>query len=173
MSAELVNRIAQSGLITLDLQKFAPTLDYVAFDLKDYLFRELILREKDFREALAALDTTPYSGRQVLVYCSNDAIIPMWAYMLVATRLTGIAQQVTALPPDEFIAMRWMHQIDQLDIEAYANQRVILKGCSDIVIPPAAYTHLTGRLLPIVRSLMFGEPCSTVPVYKQKGNAAE
>lgn len=168
MSEILVNKIEQSGLITIDLQKMAPDIDYVDFDLKPFLFRELILREKDFRQALKALDTTEYMGKTVLVYCSVDVIIPMWVYMLIATRLYGIAVQVLTMSPEEYTGKMWYETILSLDISEFKDKKVILKGCSDIEIPPAAYSLMTWRLLPTVQSLMYGEPCSTVPVFKKR-----
>lgn len=173
MASELINRVAQSGLLTIDLQKFADDLDFISFDLKDYLFRELILKEKDFREAIKNIDTQVYKDRQVLIYCSKDVIIPMWAYMLVAAQLSNVAKNVLAISPAEFAAFRWISIIDKMDLSIYADQRVIIKGCNEINLPPAAYTHLTQLLLPHVKSLMFGEPCSTVPIFKRKSENVE
>ena len=155
MASELINRVAQSGLLTIDLQKFADDLDFISFDLKDYLFRELILKEKDFREAIKNIDTQVYKDRQVLIYCSKDV------------------KNVLAISPAEFAAFRWISIIDKMDLSIYADQRVIIKGCNEINLPPAAYTHLTQLLLPHVKSLMFGEPCSTVPIFKRKSENVE
>lgn len=163
-----INKIQQSGLITLDLQRYAPDIEYVSFDLKDYLFMELILKEKDFRAALKELDLSSFSEKTVLVYCSTDVIIPMWAYMLVVTKLREVSGPVFAISPSAFLEMLWIRAIDAIDISGWESQKVIIKGCSDIEVPPAAYAQIAWRLLPTVQSLMFGEPCSTVPVYKKK-----
>ena len=169
----IVNKVASSGLITLDLEEMMLPGDRVLFDLKSWLFEELILKEKDFREAIKNIDTQVYKDRQVLIYCSKDVIIPMWAYMLVAAQLSNVAKNVLAISPAEFAAFRWISIIDKMDLSIYADQRVIIKGCNEINLPPAAYTHLTQLLLPHVKSLMFGEPCSTVPIFKRKSENVE
>lgn len=166
--APLVNRVAQSGLITLHLEEFFPKEPVTAIDLKDYLFQGLILREKDFREAMKAYDWTSLRGRHLVVYCSTDAIIPLWAWMLVAASAGPHALTVTQCTPEEFIAMHYQRVLADWDPTPYTGERVIIKGCSDHPVPPLAYALLTSRLQPVARSIMFGEPCSTVPIYKQK-----
>lgn len=168
MESELINKIANSPLITLDMEQYAPVMNFAAFDLKDYLFHGLILKEKDFREALKAFDWSQFEGRDLIVYCSTDAIIPMWAYMLVATYATPIALNVLNMDEQEYIRYKWSEAINNLDISSYKDKRMIIKGCSDHPIPPAAYSLITSRLVNFANSIMFGEPCSTVPVYKQK-----
>ncbi len=163
----LVNRIKNSGLITFKLEELYPTEPIAVFDLKDYLFRELILREKDFREALKAHDWAQYDGRHLAVFCSADAIIPMWAYMLVVTYAEPHAIQVYQGSTERFLEFHFQEKINQLDINQYEDQRVIVKGCADHPIPPFAYAELTRRLRPVAKSIMFGEPCSTVPIYKK------
>jgi Protein of unknown function (DUF2480) len=171
--AELVNRVAQSGLITLDLEELYPAGEVIGFDLKQFLFRELILREKDFREALKAHDWTQYDGNVLAVYCSTDAIIPMWAYMLVATYATPHAAHIVQCAPEQAIEMIFAQRLAAMNIAPYEGARMVIKGCSDKPVPASAYLAITQRLQPIARSIMFGEPCSTVPVYKRAAAAVE
>jgi hypothetical protein len=165
----LVNRVASSGLVTIDLEEFFPEGDVVGFDLKDYLFMGLILKEKDFREALKTHDWTRYAGKNVAVYCSADAIIPLWAYMLVATYAAAYARDVVQTLPENYVEWSYLKTLAALDLAGYADKRIVVKGCSDKPVPASAYLEITRRLQPVARSIMFGEPCSTVPVYK-KGN---
>ncbi len=167
MDKPLVNRVANSGLITLNLEEFFPQQEVALFDLKDYLFMELILKEKDFREALKAHDWEQYSGKILLVFCSTDAIIPVWAYMLVASYAEPQAAEIFQGEKEEFYKAYFLRQLDQLDIEQYRDRRMVIKGCSDHPVPAAAYLEVTRRLRPLAKSIMYGEPCSTVPIYKQ------
>ncbi len=168
----LVNRVATSGLVTIDLEEFYPAGEIVAFDLKNYLFMELILKEKDFREALKNHDWAQYTGKNLAVYCSADAIIPMWAYMLVAVHAAPYATDIAQCPPEAFAETAFLKKLATLDLSGYEGKRLVVKGCSDQPVPPAAYLDLTRRLQPIALSILFGEPCSTVPVYKKgKGEA--
>lgn len=169
---ELVNRVAQSGLITLDLETFFPEGEIVAFDLKNYLFMEMILKEKDFREALKNHDWSSYQGKNLAVFCSADAIIPMWAYMLVATYAAPVVNDIIQTTPDRFVEAAFLKKIAALDLTEYAGKRMVIKGCSDQPVPPAAYLEITRRLQPIAQSILFGEPCSTVPVYKKAATAS-
>lgn len=163
----LVNRVAQSGLVTIDLEELYPAGEIVPFDLKDYLFMGLILKEKDFREALKALDWSQYQGKNLAVFCSADAIIPMWAYMLVATSAAPFAADITQTTPEQFAETAFMKKLAALDLGEYEGKRIVVKGCSDKPVPPSAYLEITRRLQPVAQSIMFGEPCSTVPVYKK------
>lgn len=163
----LVNRVANSGLITLDLEQFYPKGEVAPFDLKDYLFMELILKEKDFRESLAAHDWAQYQGKNLAVFCSTDAIVPMWAYMLVASLATPYANDVALCTPDQFVETAYHKMIAALPIDSYVDKRIVVKGCSDKAVPASAYLEITRRLQPVAKSLMFGEPCSTVPVFKR------
>jgi hypothetical protein len=165
---EIRNKVAESGLITIDLEKYYPDQHPLSFDLKNFLFMEMLLREKDFREALDQHDWTQYDKRDVAVYCSTDAIVPMWAYMLVASKLSGIARSIVSGTPEEAFKQVFLQNIRQVDAEAYEGKRVVVKGCGDKPIPEYAYAAISIRLLPVVKSLMYGEPCSTVPVYKRK-----
>jgi hypothetical protein len=164
---ELINRVVQSGLITLDLETYYPDGEIVEFDLKGYLFMEMILKEKDFREALKNHEWTQYQDKFVAVFCSTDAIIPMWAYMLVATYAAPFAKDIVQCIPAQLPEIVFLKKIAALDISQYEGKRMVIKGCSDRPVPPSAYLEITRRLQPVVQSIMFGEPCSTVPVYKK------
>ncbi|MBC7776662.1 MAG: DUF2480 family protein [Phycisphaerae bacterium] len=163
----LVNRVANSSLVTIDLEEMYPKGEIVPFDLKGYLFMELILKEKDFREALQALDWEQYRGKNLAVFCSADAIIPLWAYMLVATHAAPFVQDIALCEPAEFAERAFIKKLAALDIQQYEGKRLVIKGCSDKPVPASAYLEITRRLQPVARSIMFGEPCSTVPVYKR------
>jgi hypothetical protein len=168
----IVNKVAESGIITLDLAPFIPNSEEVAlFDLKPFLFREMILREKDYRAALLTYDWEQYRGKHVAVMCSADAVIPVWAYMLAASYMEPLAASVLYGTVDELAKLLAIQRIKAIDISEYMDKRVVIKGCGDTVIPEAAYVAVTERLRPVVKSLMYGEPCSTVPIYKkpQKG----
>ncbi|MEM9886535.1 MAG: DUF2480 family protein [Bacteroidota bacterium] len=163
----LVNRIAKSNVITIKLEAFFPAEPIATFDLKDYLFMELILKEKDFRAALKEHDWAQYEGKNLLVYCSTDAIIPFWAYMLVATHANPYAKEIFQGSAEEFYKSYFEKVISSIEVSDYEDQRVIIKGCSDHPVPASAYLALSNRLRPYVKSLMYGEACSTVPIYKK------
>ncbi len=166
---ELINKVAQSGIVTFDLETLFPEKEkIVAFDLKDYLFKGLILKEKDFREALALIAWTQYSGKNLAVYCSADAIIPNWAYMLVAANAQPFAETVILGNVEDAIKRIYSDALSQLDLTQFIDQRVVIKGCSDKPVPVDAYLEITKILRPVAKSIMYGEPCSTVPVYKKK-----
>lgn len=168
MSDVIVNKVASSGLITLDLEKFLPSGEVTGFDLKDHLFMGLILKEKDFREALKNTDWTAYSGKNVAIYCSVDAVIPVWAYMLVTTYLQPVAAEVFVGTTAELEKHLFLKNLAAINTEEFADQRVVVKGCGEIPIDSFAYAEITRRLLPVAKSIMYGEPCSTVPVYKKR-----
>lgn len=168
MSDILVNRVAESGLITLKPEEWIPNIQPVAFDLKDYLFMGQILKEKDFRESMKAHDWSQYQGKIICLFCSADAIIPSWAYMLIATSAAPFASSIFFGNASQWRSSQLISFIKDMDITPYQDQMVIIKGCSDeFEIGPEIYVELTSRLVPVVKSLMFGEPCSTVPVYKR------
>ncbi len=161
------NKVAESGIITLDLAPFIPASESLAvFDLKPFLFMEMILKEKDYRAALQTHEWAQYAGKHIGITCSADAIVPVWAYMLAATFLQPIAASVhfAALPALKGVVIT--AAISAINVAEYADKRVVLKGCGDIVVPEEAYVAATAKLRPVVKSLMYGEPCSTVPVYK-------
>ena len=166
----LVNRVAASGLITLKLEEFLPDSDFAEFDLKDYLFQGLILREKDFREAVRQHSWSQYEGKVLLAFCSTDAIIPVWAYMLIASSAAPYAADIFQGSREAYFDAYFREQLAALDLEKYSDQRIVIKGCSDRPVPVSAYVELTRRLRPLARSIMFGEPCSTVPIYKKARN---
>ncbi len=168
MSSTFVNKVSESGLITLDLAIFFPKEEMVAFDLKDYLFMELILKEKDYRTALQDKDWSSYNNKIVCVYCSTDAIIPVWAYMLASTYLQPIANNVHFGNPEKIKEKILLENIVKSPVEDYMDKRIVIKGCGDEAIPESAYVAITNKLLPVAKSIMYGEPCSTVPVYKKK-----
>jgi hypothetical protein len=165
--ASLVNRVSQSGLVTLDLEQYFPKGNIISFDLTPYLFMGLILKEKDFRERLEELDWNQFAGQHLAVYCSADAIIPMWAYMLVASKAAPYVAGTIQCTPEQYADLHFLKTIAALPIAQYADKRVVIKGCSDKPVPPMAYFEITRLLTPTVRSMMFGEPCSTVPVFKK------
>jgi hypothetical protein len=161
----IVNRVANSALINIDLAEHPPAYVTAELDLAQFLEHGLILREKDFRTQLENLDFAPFEQAYVRVFCSTEAILPAWAYQLVATKLSGWAKKVLACNLEAFNLLRWSDHITQLDLTQYQGGRVLLKGCSDDKIPQAAYSLLAQRLAPVVKKLMFGEACSFVPLY--------
>ncbi|WP_345948700.1 DUF2480 family protein [Mucilaginibacter sp. PAMB04274] len=164
----IVNKVAQSGLVTLDPASFYPKGERVIYDIKDNLYMGLILREKDFREFVKGHDWSQYAGKNVGVTCTADAIVPAWAYMLLANRLAPYASDVVFGNEEVLETVLFEKAMAKADFEQYRDQRIVLKGCGDIEVPTSAYVELTKRLTPIAKSLMFGEPCSTVPIYKRK-----
>jgi S-adenosylmethionine/arginine decarboxylase-like enzyme len=164
---EIVNKVAASGLVTINLEEFYPAGDRVSIDLADQLWQGLALREKDFRSWIQTHDWSQYQGKHVAVFCSVDAIIPAWAFMLVASALSDYAVTVVQGNRNELEEVLFRNIVDGLDLSAYQDKRCVVKGCSNLPVPQSAYTHLVMRLRPVVRSIMFGEPCSTVPVFKR------
>lgn len=163
----LVNRVAASSLITLKLEEYVPDIEFAELDLKEYLFKELLLREKEFRTAMKEHDWSQYQDKVLLVGCSSDAIIPVWAYMLVASHAAPYATDIYQGDRDHYYQLAFRRILDELDPKQYEGERIVIKGCSDKPVPVTAYLELTARLRPYARSIMFGEPCSTVPIYKK------
>jgi len=164
----IVNRVSESGLLTLDLSSYLPDAAQAAeFDIKPFLFREMILKEKDYRAALQQHNWANYENKHVAIFCSADAIVPVWAYMLAATYLQGKAATVYFGTLAEMQKNLLLERIAQVDAAAYLDKRIVIKGCGDIAIPDEAYVAMTFKLKPVVKSIMYGEPCSTVPVYKK------
>jgi len=164
----IVNKVAQSGLVTLDPALFYPTGDRTVYDITDNLFHGLILKEKDFREFVKGHNWAQYQDKNVAITCTADAIVPAWAFMLLANRMAPYAHEVVFGDKQTLETVLFEKAMAGVDLEQYRNQRVVIKGCGDIDVPVSAYVELTKRLTPIVKSLMFGEPCSTVPIYKRK-----
>ena len=168
MLEPFVNKVAESGLISLDLAQYIPNNDIVIFDIKPYLFMELILKEKDFRASLAAIDWAKYENKIVGIFCSADAIIPMWANMLIVASMTPYAKSIYFGDENKTRELVLFEAIQNLDPSSFIDQRVVVKGCGDTPIGESAFIAITQKLTPVVKSIMYGEPCSTVPVYKKK-----
>lgn len=168
MSDLIVNKIALSALENIDLEDFFPEDNVMEFDLKPFLFMEMIIKEKDFRESLGKYDWTVFNNKIAAVTCSADAIIPQWAYMLIATYLQPVASEIIFGNERVAVEKILLRNIDAIDLTDYIDKRIIVKGCGDLNVGPAAYLAITKKLLPVAKSIMYGEACSTVPVYKRK-----
>lgn len=164
---EIVNKVKQSKLETVDLEKFAQGIIIKELDLKDFLFHEMILKEKEFREQMNDFDWSKFDGAYLTVYCSTDAIIPKWAYMLVVQHAEDFARNVYFGRKEEAIRQLFKEKLDLVDWQKYDGRFVLLKGCSKMDVPPDVYMYATKKLLPHVQKLMYGEACSNVPVYKK------
>ena len=164
----MINKVAESGIITLNLEDYYPQGEVMLFDLKDYLFMGLILKEKDFREGLKNLDLLIYTDKVVAVTCSADAVIPMWAYMLAASYLEPVATEVAFGTIEDLKTMMLLKNIAKLPVDDFNDKRVVIKGCGDLPVGEAAYLQATKLLRPVAKSIMYGEPCSTVPIFKRK-----
>jgi hypothetical protein len=163
----IVNKVSQSGLMTIDLEELYDEAPRKLLDIKEHLYMGLMLKEKEFREFIKTNDWEVYRGAHVAVTCTTDAIVPTWAYMLVANKLSGVAKHFIFGNLQELENSLFVKAIDQLDINSFTDQRVVVKGCSHKPVPVSAYVYLTQKLTPVVKSIMYGEPCSTVPVYKR------
>ena len=168
MEEIIINKVSESGIVSLNLEDFYPKEDIALFDIKDYLFMGLILKEKDFRERLKTLDLSIYTGKAVAVTCSADAVIPMWAYMLAASYLQPVAIEIFFGNIEEVKTILLLKNIAQLPVEEFTGKRIVIKGCGEIPVGEAAYLQATKLLQPVAKSIMYGEPCSTVPIYKKK-----
>ena len=164
-----VNKVAESGILTIDLVDYLPREEDVkTYDVKPFILSEMIMKEKDFRASLIAHDWAQYNNKHVAITCSTDAIIPMWAFMLVSTYLQPVVSSVYFGTEQELKKHLTISRINSIDPQEYQDKRVVIKGCGDTSIPETAYVAVTGLLRPYVKSLMYGEPCSTVPIYKRK-----
>ncbi len=163
-----VNKVAASGLITLNLEEYFHNGERIVYDIKENLFHGLMLREKDFREFIKTHDWSAYAGKNIAIICSADAIVPTWAYMLLANRMKPFANEVVFGNLETLEAVLFTKALAKIDISAFADERVVIKGCADIDVTVAAYVEITNLLTPVVKSIMYGEPCSTVPIYKRK-----
>ncbi len=168
MSEKLVNRVANSQLINIDLEDFYPEGERVLFDIKEWLFAEQILKEKDFRKSVKDLNWETYQNKFVALTCSVDAIIPSWAYLLISVELSPFAKKIVVGNLETLETSIFQEIIDRLPVKNYINKPVIIKGCSNKPIPETAYTQLISKLLPIARSIMYGEACSNVPLFKKQ-----
>ncbi len=168
MEGPIINKVAESGLITLDLEEYYPKEEIVNFDLKEFLFMGLILKEKDFRAAMQSHDWNQYSGKYVAVNCSVDAVIPVWAYMLVSSNLQPFAKDVFLGTAAEMHKHLFLNKLESINTDDFTDKRIVVKGCGELKIDDYAYLCITNKLRPIAKSIMYGEPCSTVPVFKKK-----
>lgn len=168
MAEEIINRIANSSLKTIDLEDYYPEGNRIVIDIKDWLFQELILREKDFRASVANHNWEQYQDSYIALTCTSDAIIPSWAYLLITTQLNKIAKKVVVGNLNLLETVIFDEVIQQLDITEFTNKPIIIKGCTNKPVPASAYTLLIGKIQPITKSVMYGEACSTVPLYKAK-----
>jgi hypothetical protein len=167
MEETIVNKVAQSSLITLDLEKFYPEGEAIVFDMKDHLFMGLILKEKEYRETLKNLDWNIYKDKNVCITCSVDAVIPVWAYMLAVSYLQPVAREIVTGNEVFMQEVLFLKNLAKIDPAEYEGKRVVVKGCGEKSIPEGAYAEITRILRPVAKSIMYGEPCSTVPVYKK------
>jgi hypothetical protein len=166
-SAEIINKVASSGLITIDLEDYYDKAPRVLWDIKNNLWQGLVLKEKDFRDFIKEHDWSQYLGSNVAITCTEDAIIPTWAYMLLASKLKPYAKRVVFGDLAQLEVTIYQEVLSHLDYEEYRDKKIVIKGCGKLNVPTDAYVQLTSKLIDIASSVMFGEPCSTVPVYKK------
>lgn len=164
---EIINKVELSGIITIDLENFYAPGERVLFDIKDLLFQGLILREKDFREFVKNEDWSKYKDKYVALTCSADAIVPTWAYMLLTTQLEPFVKKVVFGNLETLETILYNEALSKLNINDYKNARIVIKGCGNLPVPKAAYVEIARLLRPVAKSIMYGEACSTVPLYKQ------
>ncbi|NBG67217.1 DUF2480 family protein [Acidiluteibacter ferrifornacis] len=167
MAEEIINRVAKSGIITLNLEDYYVDGERVAYDIKQNLWQEIALKEKDFREFIKTNDWSVYKDKLVAIHCSVDAIIPTWAYMLLSIALQPHAKRVFFGSVEYMNQVLYEEQLNQIDFSQYKDVRIVIKGCGDKAVPESAYVSLTNKLLPFAKAIMYGEPCSTVPLYKK------
>lgn len=164
---EIVNKVAQSSLEVFDLEDLYPKGTRSGIDLSQWLWEGFILKEQDFREALKLVDWSQYSGHYVTVFCSTDAIVPAWAKMLVASHLQPFAKQILSCPLHEIDGFLYHEILSKIDFSSYQDKPVIVKGCSKKPVPESAYILATQYLMPFAKSIMYGEACSAVPLFKK------
>lgn len=165
---QIINKVAQSGLLTFNLEDYYDKNERVVFDIKECLFMGLILREKDFREFVKINDWEQYRDKNVAITCTADAIVPTWAYMLIASKLSGVANYYFFGDLSNLENSLFQKALSNIDIEDYRDKKIVIKGCGNLPVPINAYVEISRLLLPVANSIMYGEPCSTVPVYKRK-----
>ncbi|GAA4889765.1 DUF2480 family protein [Flaviramulus aquimarinus] len=168
MKNEIINRVANSKLVTIDLEDYYPKGQRVLFDIKDWLFEGFVLREKDFRTQVTEFDWSQYQDGYVALTCSSDAIIPGWAYMLLSIQLEPYARKVVIGSLENLETSIYQDIINDFDVSAYKDKPIIIKGCSNKPVPQNAYIMLSNKLKPIAKSIMYGEACSSVPLFKNK-----
>lgn len=170
MEKEIVNKVAGSKLVTLDLEDLYPEGERILFDIKDLLFQGLILKEKDFRDFVKATDWSTYKEKHVAIHCSADAIVPTWAFMLLSITLQPFAKTVIFGTLDDLEKHLFNEELSKIDWSRYTGAKVVIKGCSKVKVPEMAYVNAASLLRPYASSIMYGEPCSTVPLFKNKPN---
>ena len=168
MQDEIINRVANSKLVTINLEDYYPSGKRVLFDIKDWLFNGLVLKEKDFRDYVKTHDWSIYKDTYVALTCSTDAIIPAWAFMLITIELEAFAKKVSVGNLEHLESLIYQDLINSIDVIEYKDKPIIIKGCSNKPIPINAYTMIVNKLKPIAKSIMYGEACSSVPLYKNK-----
>ncbi len=169
MPDEIINKVAQSPLITIDLKEFYPQKEeYLTFDMADFLYEKLVLKEKNFRQSLRDINYSIYKDKYVGIFCSVDAIIPQWAYLLAAIHLKPHAKKVFYTDEKNLIQKILIDKIHAINIEPYKDKPIVIKGCSDVYISIEVYVELTNKLIDVAKSMMYGEPCSTVPLFKKQ-----
>jgi hypothetical protein len=168
MSEQIINKVANSALITFNLEDYYHPGERAIYDIRQNLFQDLILKEKDFRTFVKTYDWAQYKGKNVAVTCTIDAVIPTWAYMLLATVITPHSNMVVFGDIKELEQSLFQHALEKVNLAELKDQRIVVKGCSKVDVPVSAYVEITRLLQPIAKSIMYGEPCSTVPIYKAK-----
>ena len=168
MSKEIINRVSNSSLITIDLSDYAPKVLIKELDIKNFLFKEIILKEREFRSNIKEFDFSEYKNTIVSLFCSSDAVVPMWAYMLVSSHLNPICSHLYFGKKEDVFQKLVLENINSIDAGEFHNKKVIIKGCGNVPLSESLYVAITQKLQNSVSSLMFGEACSAVPVYKKK-----
>jgi hypothetical protein len=168
IQSNIINKVAQSSLLSYDLASLYTPGERVVYDIKDNLFRGLMLKEKDFRDFVKQNDWAVYQNKNVAIICSSDAIVPTWAYMLLATKLRPYVKNLFFGSLEQLEIHLYQQAIQQLDVSQFKDQKVVIKGCGDVFVPTTAYVDFTAKITPIAKSIMYGEPCSTVPLFKRK-----
>lgn len=167
MSDKIVNRVAKSSLITFNLEDYYHLGERVIYDIRQNLFQDLILKEKDFRDFVKAHNWQEYDGKNVAITCTADAVIPTWAYMLLVTAIEPFANMVIYGNLEVLESALFQQALNSINLEQFKDQRVVIKGCSNVEVPVSSYVEIARLLQPIAKSIMYGEPCSTVPIYKK------
>ena len=168
MAEEIINRVANSSLITIDLEDYYPEGNRILFDIKDWLYEGLVLREKDFREFVKTHDWNQYQDSYVAILCSTDAIVPAWAFMLVASSLEPYAKKIVKGDLEQLESSIYQEVIPTIKLDQFKDKPVIIKGCSNKPVPTNAYLMMINRLKKVAKSVMYGEACSSVPLYKKR-----
>lgn len=164
---EIINKVAESSLVEFNLEDYYQKGERLVFDMKDHLFQELILKEKDFRDFVKNENWNKYQDKLVAITCTADAIVPTWAYMLVAVNMESFAKKIVFGNLEILETILFHEALSKINLEEYKDKRVMIKGCSHFPVPPSAYVEIARLFRPVVKSMMYGEACSTVPLYKQ------